>query len=152
MSGSKFGLPGIILMENPPGIKTVMEDGASKYMLSGIYEFFAVDLKCQSITHREIHCASFPHSPDASCSAPTARRRMVIWIGVNVDVRGMSLAEVLHLPFFLPDLNLLTNLDVNMHQLSNFHLSIYTTPVNWQVCHGFQKQPWNQIIHQSHQC
>jgi hypothetical protein len=81
-------------MENPPGIKTVMEDGESKYMLEGLYEFFIVDLDCQSMAHREIHCASLPHYPGAAYSAPTMRKRMVLAVGTNSDVCGMLLAEV----------------------------------------------------------
>jgi hypothetical protein len=86
MARSEFGLPEVVILENPPGLKTVREDGSVKYMLGGMYHNFAKELGCRYICHREVHCGSW--------GGATQRKRLTVWVGVQTDVRHMALAQV----------------------------------------------------------
>jgi site-specific DNA-cytosine methylase len=72
MSQSRYGMPDVIVLENPPGIKTVREDGSLRYMLEGMYARFR-KMGAKTIDHREVHCASFGNGTD--------RVRITVWVG-----------------------------------------------------------------------
>jgi site-specific DNA-cytosine methylase len=85
MRNSPFGLPDIVVMENPPGLRTVKEAGTGEATMKRLYAEIKKLGYC-SVSHRDVHCASF--------GDPTQRVRCAMWAGKTCDVRHMSLPQV----------------------------------------------------------
>lgn len=85
MAVSVYSLPGCVVLENPPGLLSSEDHGTNTLTLWGIYRDLSA-MGYKSIAHRVIHCASF--------GEPTARKRVIVIAGTDVNAMQVLLSRV----------------------------------------------------------